>query len=121
MSGYGLTSAGTYANQAKSAIRPARRIRKEKKMKLSIKQRFRNWLMDTDDDYSLPMVSAMDHNELESTGMRFNLYKASGGYVIETRSYDERNDRNINKMYVINEEKDLGQELGKIITMESLR
>ena len=45
MSGYGLTSANAYTNQKVSAIRPARKIRKEKKMKLTFRQRIRNWLM----------------------------------------------------------------------------
>lgn len=88
-------------------------------MKLSLKQRIRNWLYDSEEDtYASIPVEA---DRLQSDGMRFQLYKAAGGYVIETRSYDRRKDENYNKMYVITEEKDLGEELGKIITMESLR
>ena len=53
--------------------------------------------------------------------MRFQLYRASGGYVVETRYYDRKADRNENKMYVITEDQDVGHAIGKIITMESLR
>ncbi len=119
MSGYGLTSAGAYANQAKSAIRPARRIRKEKKMKLSLKQRFRNWLNSDDHDQDVPQLVEADR--LSSDGMRLQIYKASGGYVVETRSYDHHKDRHHNTMHVITEDQDLGDALGKIVMMEALK
>lgn len=122
MSKYGASLGGP-----KTAYQSIPRIRgsnintitkKKKQMKLSIKQRIRNWLMDEDEQiYSQPVES----DRLSSEGMRFQLYKASGGFVIETRHYDERTDRNNNKIYVITENQDLGEELGKIITMESLR
>lgn len=92
-------------------------VTRKSSMKLTLKQRIRNWLMNDDDEPDY-ISTAVD---IDSNGMRFNLYKASGGFVIETRLYDERNDRNINKLHVITEDKDLGEELGKIITMESLR
>ncbi len=118
MSGYG--QAIGYASTSKvSAIRPARKIRKEK-MKLSLKQRIINWL--NNDEVELERdIPQVEPANLQSEGMRFQLYKASGGYVIETTQYDHRNDRRHNKMYVITEDKDLGSELGKIITMEALR
>jgi hypothetical protein len=49
------------------------------------------------------------------------VYKANGGIVVETRNYDHRKDENRNSLYVITEDKDLGAEIGKIITMENLR
>jgi hypothetical protein len=49
------------------------------------------------------------------------IYKASGGYVVETRSYDSHKDRNFNSMHVITEEQDLGDALGKIVMMEALK
>lgn len=90
-------------------------------MKLNLKQRLINWL--SDDNYAdMPdSIDSIERASLQSEGMRFQLYKAFGGYVIETTQYDNRNDRRLNKMYVITEDKDLGQELGKIITMEALR
>jgi hypothetical protein len=117
MSGYGQTIG--YANQAKvSAIRPARRIRKEKKMKLSLKQRFRNWL--NSDEYEQDSI-VVSEDKLSSDGMRMQIYKASGGYVVETRSYDHHKDRNLNSIHVITEDQDLGDALGKIVMMEALK
>ena len=109
---------------AKSAYTPVARprgprARLRKEMKLTLKQRFYNWLTDRDSDYAINEAPMAD--TLNSNGMRFNLYKASGGYVVETRIYDERNDRNTNRLHVITEEQELGDAIGKIITMESLR
>lgn len=109
-----------YANvaTAKSAIRPARKIRKEN-MKVSFKQRIRNWLMD--DQITLDDSQYVETDRLQSDGMRLQIYKASGGYVVETRGYDRKTDRHNTTMHVIHEDKDLGESLGKIVMMEALR
>jgi len=113
MSSYGQAIVG-----AKTSTRPSRRIRKEKKMKLSLKQRFRNWLNSDEYDQDTVVVS---EDKLSSEGMRLQVYRASGGYVVETRSYDHHKDRNINSIHVITEEQDLGDALGKIVMMEALK
>ncbi len=121
MSGYGKVMGGIgYANQAKAAIRPARRVRKVKQMKLTLKQRFRNWLNSDLEDPDVPQLVS-ESNHLESDGMRLQIYKASGGYVVETRTYDRVKDRSHNTMHVITEDQDLGDALGKIVMMEALR
>ena len=111
-----------YATQKKAYTQvtrlPKRKVGLYKEMKPTLKQRFFNWLSGSEDIY-IPDQPVAD--SLNSNGIRFNIHKAHGGFVVETRAYDERNDRNTNKMYVITEDKDLGEELGKIITMESLR
>ena len=98
-------------------------IKKVKTMKLTFRQRFLNWLFEEKaeaDDYSNRSVS-VDESKHHSEGMRLQIYSASGGFVIETRKYDRRKDENITSMYVITEEMDLGNEIGKILTMESLK
>lgn len=52
--------------------------------------------------------------------MTLNVTKANGGWVIENRQYDKRTDRNNNSVHIITDDKDLGEEIGKIITFESL-
>lgn len=59
--------------------------------------------------------------ELNSHGMNLKIYKASGGMVIETNIYDRRTDRNTSGLYVVTSEENLGAEISKIITMESLK
>jgi hypothetical protein len=115
-SGYAITSA-----KQRRPISPARKIRKEK-MKLTIRQKLRNWIMsdDYETDFSGNVIS-VDERHLSSDGMKFELFKANGGYIVETRYYDSKSDRHHNKLHIIKDENDIGEELGKIITMESLR
>ena len=54
-------------------------------------------------------------------GIRFQVYKANGGMIVETAMYDRNRDRHITGLHIITDDKDLGQELGKIITMETLK
>ena len=117
---------GAYANTLSSAkplgtVRPARRKRKAIQMKLTLKQRFRNWLNDDNDEANYISQDCIETAQLESDGMRLQVYKASGGYVVETRSYDRRKDQNNNSMHVITDEEDLGDRIGKIIMMEALK
>jgi hypothetical protein len=53
--------------------------------------------------------------------MNFTVYRASGGHIIETRTYDRHKDRNNHGLHIITDDKDLGDEIGKIITYENLK
>ena len=53
-------------------------------------------------------------------GMNFTVFPAIGGKVIQIRSYNPRLDRHVGSLYVITDQEDLGEELGQIITRESL-
>lgn len=54
-------------------------------------------------------------------GMNFTIHPAAGGYILEYRVYDRKNDRQDNKLHIITQDQDLGESIGKIITMEILR
>lgn len=60
-------------------------------------------------------------HELQSRGVNFTLYTATGGTVVELRSYDDRTDRHVNALHVIPSDADLGEALSKIITYEALK
>ena len=92
-----------------------------KKMKRSIKQRIRDWLSDDEPTIGRASDAYIEEDRFQSDGMRLQIYKASGGFVVETRNYDRRTDRNATTMHVITEEQDLGEALGKIVMMEALR
>lgn len=66
-------------------------------------------------------ISTGDNDGLRSNSTNFALYSANGGTVIELRTYDPTHDRNVNTLYVISSDKDLGEQLGQIITMEALK
>lgn len=91
-------------------------------MKLSIKQRIRNWLMDDSPDYATASDEQdCESRDLHSQSFRLQVYGASGGIIVETTKYDRKNDENRHSLHVVTEDKDLGAELAKIITMEQLR
>lgn len=66
-------------------------------------------------------LSVKSDDSLRSQSTNFALYNANGGTVVELRSYNENTDRNTNVLYVIPSDKDLGEELGHIVTMEALK
>ncbi len=115
MSGYGQVATISGAKHSNRS----QKIRKARKVKLTLKQRFRNWLMREEIEEDVPQLVEADR--LSSEGMRLQIYKASGGYVVETRSYDRRKDLNFNTMHVIRDDQDLGDALGKIVMMEVLQ
>ena len=116
---------GGYAQQKRAlntvtAVKPVR-----KKMATHpIRNWIRNYFVNFDCEREIrPSSIGIDSDgpNLQSNGMRFQVYKASGGFVIETTSYDRRKDERNHNMYVVKEEDDLGEKIGQIITMESLR
>jgi hypothetical protein len=54
-------------------------------------------------------------------GLNFSIFRADGGHVVEVRQYDRKTDRNNNSLHVITDDKDLGEELGKIVVFQNLR
>ncbi len=123
--GYAVTSARprrlpriSGANQVKRA----RSTVEERPMKLTFKQRIRNWLMNDENDYSNQLISVDSEGpNIQSQGFRLNVYSASGGTIIETTKYDRQKDDHRHSLHVVTDDKELGEELAKIITMESLR
>ena len=106
------------ANQLKRA----RQYVEERPMKLTFKQRVRNWLMNDADELNYPSISVdSDGPNIQSQGFRLNVYSAGGGTIIETTKYDRQKDDHRHSLHVVTDDKDLGEELAKIITMESLR
>ena len=53
--------------------------------------------------------------------LNITIRKAVGGRIVSFRNYDRKSDRHSWKTYVIHDELDFERELGKIITLESLR
>lgn len=53
-------------------------------------------------------------------GMNFTVYNATGGKVVQLRTYSPNTDTGRTTLYVITEKDDLGEELGMIITRETL-
>lgn len=54
-------------------------------------------------------------------GLNITVRKAIGGKIVTFRHYDRKTDRNSWKNYVIPDDLDFERELGKMITLESMR
>ena len=82
---------------------------------------FRDWLSDVDAYETLRTSPVPNVSLNSSSGIRFTIYKASGGMVIETSSYDRVKDDTTHALYLVTDEQDLGEEINKIMTMELMR
>lgn len=65
-------------------------------------------------------VSVNDQG-LRSNGMTFFVYAAEGGTVIETTFYNDKDDRNDNRLYIIPDGDDFTSTLGQIVSMERIK
>jgi len=54
-------------------------------------------------------------------GLNITVRNALGGKIVTFRTYDHKTDRHNHRLYVIHDELDFERELGKMITMESMR
>jgi hypothetical protein len=93
-----------------------------------VRRWLRNWLTNFDSDQpereniSRTLSKVRESNEPDhEKSLNFRVWFANGGKVIQTNRYDHHKDRNLTSMYVITDEQDLGREIDKIVTMESLR
>jgi hypothetical protein len=72
--------------------------------------------------YSHKMNAIAGSRYIESNStMNFTISKANGGYVVSYHVYDKKTDRSDQRLHIITDDKDLGEELGKIISFETLR
>ena len=53
--------------------------------------------------------------------MRFKVYSAIGGRIVEFSRHDHRVDRHDHTLYIINNDEDFGQRIAKIATLENLK
>jgi hypothetical protein len=51
----------------------------------------------------------------------FKVQAVSGGTIVESRWYDHKKDENRTKLHIINQEENLSESIGKIVTMELLQ
>ena len=80
-----------------------------------------------DDDRKMATLSSTrtgrHHNSLsnENEPLRFTVYNASGGKIVEISHYDQKSDRHHTSLHIIASDEDFGEELGKIAFIELLK
>jgi hypothetical protein len=57
----------------------------------------------------------------ENEPLRFTVYNASGGKIVEINHYDQRTDRHHTSLHIITSDEDFGEELGKIAFLETIK
>jgi hypothetical protein len=79
------------------------------------------WSLREDHSNDITIAEGRDEPRISATGIKFEVYRANGGTIVETRRYNRKNDDNIYELHVITDTQDVGQAIGQIITMESLK
>ena len=51
----------------------------------------------------------------------FRVQAITGGTLVETRWYDPKNDEPIRKLHIVNDNENLAEAIGRIVTMELIR
>ena len=94
-----------------------------------IKTKLRNWLMS--DDSSRRGIKASrgqaitleeDHENMsDDPTMRFKIFNARGGKIVEFSRYDRQKDRSHHDLYIIRSDEDFGERIAKIAMLESMK
>ena len=110
---------GTVSNA--TTVKPARKY--QPKGPNMFKRMIRGLVTWSMSDRHQEEIQIQDREEvrISATGIRFEVYRANGGTVIETRRNDRRTGDSVFELHVISGDQDVGEEIGKIITMESLK
>ena len=79
-------------------------------------------IVDYDDSKPIRSKLTIRGNDIDADeGLNITVRKAIGGKIVTFRHYDSKTDRHNHRLYVIPEELDFERELGKMITLESMR
>ena len=71
--------------------------------------------------HGMPLSSSGSHSRLDSRHASFNIYNASGGFVIEVKNYDDKVDRWENSLHVVPKGKSLSKSIDQILLLEALK
>ena len=89
-----------------------------------VKQMVVRWVREDWDSVRVEKLSTavrMSDDIDSDQGLNITVRNATGGRIVTFRRYDHKTDRHQHNLYVIPEDHSFEQELGKLITLESLR
>jgi hypothetical protein len=94
-------------------------------MKNWLRNKMHNFIFPSDaaqsNKVSRGSISVRESDDLDGEPLRFNIFRANGGTVVQTHIYDRQKDRRLQQLHIVGHDQDLGESLNRIITMESLR
>jgi hypothetical protein len=85
-----------------------------------IRKRLRDVEREYEPQCDMPSTIKGSSGSIDSNGTRFTVYKADGGHVVETRSYDKNHDSQTS-LYIVTSDQDLGERLAHIVTYEAIK
>ena len=124
---YNRTIAGTPPSAGVFRLDTARtrKVRKEKEKKMGwLKRKFAQWCREawenSRDEYAV--VDSVQSRSIDANkSIRFTLYPASGGYVIEHYKNDRMRDSDGPTLTIVNNGDSIGQAIEHVIAIESLK
>jgi hypothetical protein len=94
-----------------------------------LKLRLRDWINSAHDIDAPEQVYAtsssnrlISRSDIDSEdGLSITVRSAIGGRIVTFRHYDRKTDRTNHRLYIVPEDQDFERELGRMITLESMR
>ncbi len=85
-----------------------------------LRKAVRNWLSQDRPVHAMKetVVASRDINQ---QGMSFNLYRAVGGHILESRTYNHKTDRTEGTLYMIHEDDDFAKQVAQAIMLEQMK
>jgi hypothetical protein len=126
---YNRTIAGTPPSAGVFRLDTARtrRVRKEKEKKMGwLKRKFAQWTREAWESADKAEVYATDSVRVQEgvngkTSVRFTIYPASGGFVIEHYKQDRFKDGDGPNLTIVNSSEDIGTAVEHILAIEALK
>ena len=124
---YNRTIAGTLPSQTVFRLDSARnrKVRKEKEKKMGwFKRKFAQWTREAWENSRSAVdspISVHSNNIDAKTSMRFTVYPASGGFVIEHYKQERYKENDGPTLTIVNHGEELGKAVEHIIAVEALR
>lgn len=127
---YNRTIAGTLPSQTVFRLDSARnrKVQKEKEKKMGwFKRKFAQWCREAwensrDEDRTYAVVDSVQSRSIDANkSIRFTLYPASGGYVIEHYKNDRMRDSDGPTLTIVNNGDSIGQAIEHAIAIEALK
>ena len=127
---YNRTIAGTLPSQTVFRLDSVRnrKVRKEKEKKMGwFKRKFARWTREAwensrDEDKTYAVDSVRPHEGVNGkSSIRFTIYAASGGHIIEYYKNDRYKDHDGPELVIVTQGEELGKAVEHILTMEALK
>lgn len=85
-----------------------------------LRRAVRNWLMQ-EEPVMLKETVVSTRDTPRQDGLNFCLYRAVGGHVLETRTYNPKTDRHEGTLYMIHEDQNFATQVAQAIMLEQMK